>query len=48
MEAFMEGYHVMQTHPQLHLTSPNASARWGPDADGTMRNAGYPATRPGT
>ena len=22
MEAFMEGYHVMQTHPQLHDASP--------------------------
>ncbi|MGE3690864.1 MAG: SRPBCC family protein [Novosphingobium sp.] len=38
MEAFMEGYHVMQTHPQLHWVSPHANARWGPEADGTMRN----------
>ncbi len=38
MEAFMEGYHVMQTHPQLHWVSPNANARWGPEADGKMRN----------
>jgi phenylpropionate dioxygenase-like ring-hydroxylating dioxygenase large terminal subunit len=38
MEAFMEGYHVMQTHPQLHWVSPRANARWGPEADGTMRN----------
>ena len=38
MEAFMEGYHVMQTHPQLHKVSPDANARWGPEADGSMRN----------
>lgn len=31
MEAFMEGYHVMRTHPQLHeLTAPGAA---GYDAD---------------
>ena len=27
MEGFMEGYHVMQTHPQIHKVSPNADAR---------------------
>jgi phenylpropionate dioxygenase-like ring-hydroxylating dioxygenase large terminal subunit len=40
MEAFMEGYHVMQTHPQIHKVSPNADGRWGPKADGTMTNVG--------
>jgi hypothetical protein len=40
MEAFMEGYHVMQTHPQIHKVSPNADSRWGPKADGTMTNVG--------
>ncbi|RYD63429.1 MAG: aromatic ring-hydroxylating dioxygenase subunit alpha [Sphingomonadales bacterium] len=30
MEAFMEGYHVMRTHPQLHLPEFNA---YGPDPD---------------
>jgi len=34
MEAFMEGYHVMQTHPQLHVLSPGSG--YGPDADGHM------------
>jgi len=30
MEAFMEGYHVMQTHPQLHHRSPEMySGRYG-------------------
>jgi carnitine monooxygenase subunit len=40
MEAFMEGYHVMQTHPQIHKVSPDADGRWGPKADGTMTNVG--------
>jgi len=34
MEAFQEGYHVMQTHPQLHVISPGCE--FGPDADGFM------------
>ncbi|MDG2004862.1 MAG: aromatic ring-hydroxylating dioxygenase subunit alpha [Novosphingobium sp.] len=34
MEAFMEGYHVMQTHPQLHDLSPGSA--YGPSADGFM------------
>ena len=34
MEAFQEGYHVMQTHPQLHVISPGSA--YGPDADGQM------------
>ena len=29
MEAFMEGYHTMQTHPQLHWLSPRSDL--GPD-----------------
>ena len=32
MEAFQEGYHVMQTHPQLHKLSPGSPH--GADADG--------------
>jgi len=31
MEAFMEGYHTMQTHPQLHWLSPRSDL--GPDGD---------------
>jgi len=34
MEAFMEGYHVMRTHPQLHDLMPGNS--YGRDADETM------------
>ena len=34
MEAFMEGYHVMETHPQLHWRSP--TSRFGPDGDGRV------------
>jgi phenylpropionate dioxygenase-like ring-hydroxylating dioxygenase large terminal subunit len=34
MEAFQEGYHVMQTHPQLHKLSPGSP--FGPDGDGNM------------
>jgi hypothetical protein len=40
MEAFMEGYHVMRTHPQLHRNSPALyGARYGQDIGG----AGSPA-----
>lgn len=38
LEAFQEGYHVMQTHPQLHELTYKAGAQYGPDADGTMPN----------
>jgi phenylpropionate dioxygenase-like ring-hydroxylating dioxygenase large terminal subunit len=34
MEAFMEGYHVMQTHPQLHLLMPGST--YGPDPTGSV------------
>jgi phenylpropionate dioxygenase-like ring-hydroxylating dioxygenase large terminal subunit len=34
MEAFMEGYHTMQTHPQLHWLSPRSDL--GPDGDGRL------------
>ena len=33
MEAFQEGYHVMQTHPQLFKVSPNATLQFGRDFD---------------
>jgi carnitine monooxygenase subunit len=37
MEAFMEGYHVMRTHPQLHAVPlPGLSNRYGPDAGNTF------------
>jgi phenylpropionate dioxygenase-like ring-hydroxylating dioxygenase large terminal subunit len=36
MEAFMEGYHVMRTHPQLFDLSPGSA--YGPDLDGTIPN----------
>ncbi|MCB2079636.1 MAG: aromatic ring-hydroxylating dioxygenase subunit alpha, partial [Novosphingobium sp.] len=35
MEAFMEGYHVMMTHPQLQRATPTMyGARYGTDTDG--------------
>lgn len=35
MEAFMEGYHVMRTHPQLQQAAPALyNARYGNDTDG--------------
>ena len=35
MEAFMEGYHVMRTHPQLQQTIPMLyNARYGNDTGG--------------
>ena len=35
MEAFMEGYHVMRTHPQLHEANPSlTNARYGQDTGG--------------
>ena len=34
MEAFMEGYHVMQTHPQLHYQAPSLyTSRYGSVAE---------------
>ena len=41
MEAFMEGYHVMRTHPQLHDLSPGSF--YGADADMPMPNRGLDA-----
>ncbi len=38
MEAFMEGYHVMQTHPQLIETMYKGSRTYGPDGDGVTKN----------
>ena len=38
MEAFQEGYHVMQTHPQLHAVGLGAGAIYGPDGDGWAPN----------
>ena len=35
MEAFMEGYHVMQTHPQLLPPGYKGTVRWEPTAGGT-------------
>lgn len=32
MEAFMEGYHTMRTHPQLHEASPPEANRFSTDA----------------
>lgn len=40
VEAFQEGYHTMQTHPQLHRMSVNGNASFGPDADGLPLNEG--------
>ncbi len=34
MEAFQEGYHVMQTHPQLFDLSPGSE--YGPDSEGVL------------
>ncbi len=40
MEAFHEGYHVMQTHRQLFDVSPYATAQFGTDFDGKPVNEG--------
>ena len=37
-EAFQEGYHTMQTHPQLHALSARPSAAYGPGFDGVDRD----------
>jgi len=34
MEAFMEGYHVMRTHPQLHVLTPPEMDRYGDSGGG--------------
>jgi nitrite reductase/ring-hydroxylating ferredoxin subunit len=40
MEAFMEGYHVMRTHPQLHKASPALyNTMYGQDPGGTAQPA---------
>ena len=36
MEAFMEGYHVMATHPQLHAVTLPEHRAYGPDAPGRV------------
>ncbi len=38
LEAFQEGYHVMQTHPQLYDLTFKAGGHYGPDASGAMPN----------
>ena len=38
MEAFMEGYHVMRTHPQLHALSTKGSMAYGSDFDDFVPN----------
>jgi carnitine monooxygenase subunit len=40
MEAFQEGFHTPQTHPQLHKVSVNGHEAFGPDASGEPVNAG--------
>ena len=37
MEAFMEGYHVMRTHPQLYSTPPWKEPRYGFDTGSGMK-----------
>jgi phenylpropionate dioxygenase-like ring-hydroxylating dioxygenase large terminal subunit len=37
MEAFMEGYHVMRTHPQLYSTPPWKEPRYGFDTGSGMQ-----------
>lgn len=43
MEAFQEGFHTPQTHPQLSKVQVNASRPFGPDADGLELNEGLDA-----
>ncbi len=43
MEAFMEGYHVMRTHPQLHELSPGS--QFGMDEAGMVPNPNFTADR---
>ena len=42
-EGFQEGYHVMQTHPQLHERAYRAADSYGPNFDGTRYNEGLSA-----
>lgn len=37
-DAFQEGYHTMQTHPQLHRLAYKSSKAYGPDVDGVNHN----------
>ena len=39
MEAFQEGFHTPQTHPQLHAVSVKANDSFGPNAEGIPVNA---------
>ena len=39
MEAFMEGYHVMRTHPQLHAHSVPEFDLYGPDVNVSSQRA---------
>jgi carnitine monooxygenase subunit len=43
VEAFQEGYHTMQTHPQLHRGGYKSSKSYGPDVDGVRHNEGLSA-----
>lgn len=45
MEAFMEGYHVMRTHPQLHALSTKGSLSYGTDFDDFVPNRDVDARR---
>ena len=42
-EAFQEGYHTMQTHPQVHLLGYNSTASYGLGVDGREFNTGLSA-----
>ena len=39
MEAFMEGFHTMRTHPQLHRVLPTGRDRYSPSAKATAVDA---------
>ena len=43
MEAFMEGYHVMRTHPQLHVQMPAELSQYGLDANQKASGRQYTA-----
>jgi len=45
MEAFMEGYHVMTTHPQLHAVTLPENRAYGPDAPGREHPASSDSAR---
>ncbi|CAN7250499.1 aromatic ring-hydroxylating dioxygenase subunit alpha [Phenylobacterium sp. LjRoot225] len=40
MEAFMEGYHVMRTHPQLHVLTPPGMSLYGSEGASTKAPPG--------